>query len=352
MVIKAGVYGMEGEGVLVPFAEGLAKEGVDVRWRRHDVFTATDTEDFTFVVVNGLRKHYRVIQQAYLEKGVPVLVSDYGYVRKGKTYYQTGFNTLGWIPEFACPPDRFKELDIPYQKSKSVKKGHILICGQMAKDAAHGLDEQELIELYTGIVKQLREVYPDNKIAWRPHPGQKYGVPGVDAVSEHDELKDAVEGCFFVATYNSTSGIEALTQGYPVLVSGGCFYSEISSTLTDNIVYPTKAAYEKFFSRLAYAQYTLQEIEDGLAAKFLLAALQGVPVQTTSTEENTMPEEKVVPETETPVEAPVETPAPAEVDAPVEAETPTEGEAAPEAVIPAEEGTDPVAPEGEVENGK
>lgn len=274
-----GVYGLENEGILSPFFRGLENAGFAAKWRRHDVFTPDQGENFSSVVVNGLRKHYKTVQQTYLERGVPVIVTDRGYVRKDCKYYQVGFQNLGWIPEFECPKDRFNELEIPYPGNKSDKKGFILVAGQMPGDAAHEYDAPTLEKLYNTAIEELRAAYPSNKIVWRPHPMAKDAlrVTGYDSISQEDEFIDALPGCFFVATINSTSGIEALTAGYPVLCKGNAFYVCVASTLMDNIVYPTKEAYESFFSKLAYAQWTLTEIENGLAATFIFNALKGIP---------------------------------------------------------------------------
>lgn len=281
--MKVGVYGIENQGILNCFADGLKNIGVHVIWRRHDVFTPDQVEKFDAIVVNGLRKHYTVIRDTYLAAGIPVIVTDLGYFREPIKHYQIGFNKLGWLPEFDCPDDRLKQLGITYPGCKSNEKGHILICAQMADDAAHGLSQEQLDNHYIEQIKQLKRFYPNNEIRLRKHPwDSETKHPAMDCVLDKSpSMKEAVEGCYFVISINSTAGLEAIMYGYPALVDKPCVYSELCAKNEDKGLYPDKEKFMNVMRRIAYAQWTVTEINSGIAQQFLLDTLKGIKPEIT-----------------------------------------------------------------------
>ncbi len=274
--MKVGIYGFENEGLLGVLFTSAQHLGYDVKWRRHDVFTADQTEDFNMVIINGLRKQYRVIRDAYNAKGIPVVVSDLGYMNRALGYYQVGLNQLGWVPAFRCQSDRYKQQGIAYKPFQFNKNGHVLVCGQMPGDAAHNLDEDGLKAFFENTIAEIRK-NTNKKIVWRPHPSAQFAITGADETSTKEQLADDLAGCAFMVTYNSTSGIGALLAGVPVFCSDTAFYKELANDLDFEIPvqYPEEKDFTDFFSRLAYGQWTLEEITSGDALKFIQYALSG-----------------------------------------------------------------------------
>jgi hypothetical protein len=274
---KIAVYGFENNGVLKEFADGAQNLGYHVVWRRHDVFTPDQHENFDLVVVNGLRKQNATIRETYEERGVPVVVTDLGYLNRKQGYYQVGLNKIGWIPDFDCPKDRFNELGVSYSP-KNPKDGFLLVCGQMPNDAAHRLPELELNGLFETKIKYLRQI-TDREIVWRPHPLRKLYPEGSYTISDADTLGEALEGAYAVVTHNSTAGLEALVKGYPVFCPVEAFYSDLCNTdlnKIDSPVFPDKKKFEDFMSKIAYAQWTLEELKEGKAQTFLINLLNGI----------------------------------------------------------------------------
>lgn len=296
--MKVCVYGIENQGVLSCFADGLKNIGVHVVWRRHDVFTEDQVEKFDAVVVNGLRKHYLRIRDAYIAKGIPVMVVDLGHIRNTPMkYYQVGFNNLGWLPEFDCPRDRLEELGITYPGSQSDHEGgHILIFGQMPDDAAHGMNRAALNEHYVKQIEMLRLFYPKHEIRYRKHPNDHEPIDSrINCTIDRSKtLKEALEGCYFAGSLNSTAGLEAILLGYTTVAEKPCVYKELTCS-EGGYFYPDETRFTEVLSRITYAQWTLGEINEGLPQKFLINALHGIKPEFVKTDPK-KPENKIEPE--------------------------------------------------------
>lgn len=218
------------------------------------------TERFDAVIVVGLRGRGGAVLADYTAAGVPVLVIDLGYMARD-AYYQIGLGGLNRVPEFACPADRFNALGLTVHARGGDPEGYVLVLGQMPGDAAHGLDEPAL----RAWADAMREQYPGAR--YRPHPLSGEPVDG--------SLAAALKGARLVVTLNSNAGHESLLAGVPVIAHAPAAYAALAGP---NL--PTVAERRAYFERLAYAQWTLAEMADGTAARFLFEhLLPGRPVE-------------------------------------------------------------------------
>jgi hypothetical protein len=185
--------------------------------------------------------------------GGTTLIFDLGWLNRSWNafkeneggYYQCGLNYINWIPDNGNP-HRYKALDLPIAPATSCWNHRILAIGQVADDAQHGLS---MAELKAWLHRKCIELNPDYK--YRPHPQADDG-------ENDNSLEEDLIWADTVVTYNSTVGLEALRMGKKVICSDNCFYRGLCNQDCPEI-WVRKA----FFERVAQAQWTEKEIEDG-----------------------------------------------------------------------------------------
>jgi hypothetical protein len=153
-------------------------------------------------------------------------------------YWQVSLDGLNRPPTFDCPDDRFKALGLKLGREK--KEGPRVLCTQLPGDAAHGFETQEQIDAWAATV-------PHDEL--RGHP----------VAGETEPLADMLKRAGTVVTWNSNVGHDALLAGVPVECHGDAPYKGV-----------TMEGRRAYFNRLAYGQWTADEMRQGLPQKFLM----------------------------------------------------------------------------------
>ncbi|WP_334181034.1 hypothetical protein [Pseudomonas nitroreducens] len=251
--MKIGIYARDHQVAAVAMKHGFELQGQRALFRSLPDYGHGCIEDFDLIVIVGLRGKGADALRDYQERDVPVLVIDYGYLSRATAedsdgYWQVGLGGLNQIPQFECPSDRFEALGLDIQKP--VKgDGPVILCGQVIGDAAHQFDTEAKLEAWAETVEHDE---------YRAHPGT-----GVDS----EPLGDVLARAGKIVTWNSNIGHDALLSGVPVEAHGPAPYAGVE--MKDR---------EAYFARVAYGQWTVPEMEDGLAAAFVLEKLLGQPV--------------------------------------------------------------------------
>lgn len=239
----------------------------------------------TFAVCSGTRRSTTLARAAAARVGVPVIILELGYLNRSKGmssltgYNQAGWEKIGWVPQFDCPPDRLQALGLEvleqrvgYKKDPRVNNpaGCILVAGQVGQDAQHGCSSRELSLWLARRVQTLQS--SDRSLArvpvvFRPHPNQPKTTLDESVIHQRQlptqiPLIEAIDNARVVLTFNSTAGVDAMLRGVPVISHPKAHYH--GHAVEDH---PTRMRY---LSRLAYAQWNLSEFESGEALEFLL----------------------------------------------------------------------------------
>lgn len=274
-----GVYAFPDTPGAVPFTEGLTRLGIPFRWRSHADYRRGEVEKFNQVFITGLRGKGRWILEDYTAKGIPVMVMDYGYLKRtsgmatwATGHWQLGLNQLNGLPGFPCPPDRFESLGIPLKPRQTGDT--ILVCGQHAGDPSHGLDQAGVRDWAIDTIKALSE-RTDRAVVWRPHPDSPIELPGVATDTGALDFTNV----HAVVTISSNAGLEAIIHGVPVFCDAIAPYARLANVgldAIDNPHFPTDVERLSYLYRLAYAQWTWDELREGLGQRFLMDAIAGV----------------------------------------------------------------------------
>jgi len=248
--MKVALYGTDwANPELAAFGRGAEASGHGVVWRNPHYWRDDEAERFGLVVLSGLHAKHSDILRVYGAQGVPVLVLDAGYMRRDLGYWQVSLGGLNRPPSFSCESDRFDALGLTIKSAGGNPKGYRLIAGQLPRDASHGLSEAEYEAWLHAQTGRLRR-----------HPLLAVVPP----------LTDDLAGAKCVHTYCSTTGLDALIAGVPATAEAperAC-WGELSGAKL-----PTLAARRALCNRLAYGQWTLDEMQSGEAPAFVMEHL-------------------------------------------------------------------------------
>lgn len=274
---KACIYNRPGNAGDVPctsMAEGLESAGYKVVWRNPAPFGPDQVEDFDLVVVWSELGVRQLILAEYASRDVPCLVLENGYF--GDTW-ALGIYSHYWLPMFSdlAPTDRAKAMSLEALE-RELGEGHedapVVFCGQGPKaDAALAKMAEDMREL------------TDRAFIFRPHPLQiKTTVKGFDGVMDPHSctVEEMLECVHSVVTFTSNVGNEAILAGVPVITHPAAMYADIALMVEDledmeSIQAPDVATRQEYLNRLAYGQWTAEDLEDGTALGFVFGQLTG-----------------------------------------------------------------------------
>lgn len=197
-----------------------------------------------------------------------LIMIESGFCKRGE-FYQVGFNGFAGDANFRnnhSPPDRWEAMHIktkPWQK----RHGPVVVCGQVP----HDTQVQDMNHI--AWCKETVRYYQKRKIpvVFRPHPRVKdptiYGIPF--ELWDLAKIRTTLEYAKCFVTWNSTSSVDALIAGVPVITR---HRSSISWPIAshkfelENLYYPSR---RQFFANLGYAQWTVEEMREGLPWRHL-----------------------------------------------------------------------------------
>lgn len=281
--MKIGIHGQPSAVELSAAFEGVQALGHRAIWRSVSDYRRGEVESvFDAVVISGTRSRGAAVVADYSARGVPVLVLDYGYLRRvhgvndwPTGHWQFGLGGLNWIPWVDLPDDRLRALELPLSPRR--QGARILVCAQHVGDPSHGLEAGGISEWGRRTISELRQL-TERPIFWRPHPSSpNVHVDGADGVSTEPFEEALRSDTHAVVTISSNSGHEALMAGVPVFCDAGAMYAALANVglaAIEEPFFPDPAVLWRHLARLAYAQWTLAEIRSGEPIRFLLEAAE------------------------------------------------------------------------------
>lgn len=195
-------------------------------------------------------------------EGGTVLVAENGYLGKDKDGIQSyalsahGHNGSGWWPE--GDGTRFAALGLtpaPFQWNAA---GHILVCGQ------RGIGSKEMASprgWHDDAAQRIAKVARSKPVRVRLHPGRHAApVP----------LGDDLRGAWACAIWSSSSGVQALMKGIPVvydaphwICSGGAIRLRDIERNPQLALNTDEVARLRAFETMSWAQWFVAELASG-----------------------------------------------------------------------------------------
>ena len=216
--------------------------------------------------------------EPYRRAGWGVLVFERGYIgdRLGR-YSSIGWNGLNGRAEWPEYPGdggaRFRACGFELQPWRD-GGDYTLLCGQVRTDAAvNGVDMQQW---YERSAEEARAAY-GLPVRFRPHPGEvKRGIAQPVRGCEFDTgtLSESLADAAHVITYNSNTATDALLAGCDtVAVDAGSMSCRVAGTRIGESC--NRDAREAWAYRLAWKQWTLDEIASGKALRGVICQSKG-----------------------------------------------------------------------------
>lgn len=200
-------------------------------------------------------------------QGGRVIVFEEGYTRgiwEAKHFAASlhGHNGSGtWLPEWhgAADEGRWLSLAIPFTSWRE-DGGHVLVCGQRGIGSSLMASPPEW---HNRVAERLRE-YTSREIVVRTHPGKDKAARAT--------LDDQLAGAWACVIWSSGCGVRALLHGIPVIREAPHWILEGAAGFGIQCIEdpPTPDRLEAF-ARMAWAQWTIEEIRRGDVYRHLLA---------------------------------------------------------------------------------
>jgi hypothetical protein len=206
-------------------------------------------------------------------QGRSLIMVEAGFLKRNE-YYQIGFGGFAGNADFRnknSPSDRWKKMNTPILPWKKNNSGKVIVCGQLRRDTQVQYEDHALWCRNT--IKKLQLLNQD--VLFRPHPREKNpSVYGVDSsLYNFGPLSEVLhkEKVKCVVTWNSTSGVDSLLSGVPVIAmhNSSIVYPIAQHQIksVNNLSYPFR---EQFFNDLGYAMWTKEEMKQGLPWNHLM----------------------------------------------------------------------------------
>lgn len=247
------------------FANGFEELGFKVRMQLPE---GNPVQPHDVVVVWNLNPRYRPAAEKAIAAGAALLVTENGYVTKagsGQPYYalaRNGHNGSGlW---FVGPEDRWGALVREIKPWVDRPDGYILIADQ------RGIGSEIMRcpkPFYETVVPRMKRIFakvdkkriPEFKL--RAHPGRH--VP-------KQPLEADLAGARALVTWASNCANEALLHGIPTFRVAPYHVNEAALSDLNELPNPSRPDRLAAFQKLAWAQWSLSEIETGAAFKTIL----------------------------------------------------------------------------------
>jgi hypothetical protein len=261
-------------------------------------------QNYHFILQNGMKKktrlaeEYELVEKFSLENNIPILIRELPVLRRicidkvdKNTPYKERWFRFSWqsffmdegIHPYDPSYDRWGELKQKY--NIEVRDWHrygdyVLICLQLDGDSALNRLIYNDIEYKEYCYQKILEIkkQTDRPILIRNHPldasvgkflNNKFEKDNQVSFSNKEDLYEDLDRCWCMITYNSTSCVEAMLYGVPVITldSSAVTHSlgfDISKIETNH--YPDR---DCLLKKIAFMQWTGEECSSGYVWKLL-----------------------------------------------------------------------------------
>jgi len=255
------------------FIESLEKAGEEVQINEDK---NSDIVVIWSVLWQGRMIGYKRIWDECQLKNKPVVVLEVGGIKRNETF-KVGINGVNREADFANQPvddKRWKKLNIelkPWQSTGNT----IIICGQHHR--SHQWRNNPSMNLW--FEQQINEIrkYTNRPILVRPHPRNPIGLdikkwknvsykpPQRDYNTIDDtDFKETLKHTWAVINYSSNPAIIAVFNGIPVFVSEQSLCYDVGNISLNKINNPVMPDRNNWANKLAYTEWTTEEIKQGL----------------------------------------------------------------------------------------
>lgn len=223
----------------------------------------------------GLALGLARIKSDYERSGRTAVYCDLGYWTRRIASRHDGFHKVAvndrhptaYLMRINHTPERFERHGVAIQPWREEGR-HILVAGMSAKAAvAEQLHASRWEERTIGKLKHLTR----RPIIYRPKPNWHGARAIAGATFDRDTpLREVLKNCHAVVTHHSNVAVDALMAGVPVFCEKGVasLFSPLGLESIEKPLMPEGR--EQWAWNLAWTQWNLQEMREGLAYRYLI----------------------------------------------------------------------------------
>tara|TARA_Y100000748_G_scaffold302861_1_gene306273 strand:+ start:2850 stop:3725 length:876 start_codon:yes stop_codon:yes gene_type:complete len=238
------------------------------------------------VLWQGRMAKYRNIWETYRNKNKPVVVVEVGGIKRNETW-KIGINGINREADFdndVVDADRWKKFNIDLRPWKQTGD-NIIVCGQHT-NSHQWRNNPPMTKWFDQQINAIRK-YTDKPIVIRPHPRngvlldvKKYKnvkiiLPKKDQATYDDtDLAERLQSAWAVVSYSSNPAMTAAFAGIPVYVSEASLSYDIGNKSFENINNPNMPDRQQWANKLAYTEWWIDEIQQGVPWQRIKKRLQ------------------------------------------------------------------------------
>lgn len=257
--------------------EGLKKHGDTLIHYNSPEVQCSPKEDVRLIIGN--------LDTKQCIDGIHRFVFDKGYDRGRKNIDEWIHWSIRYMPDwpetrlmFNAPQDRTNTLRMELRPRK--KEGTVITVATSSQKYYTHHHLGNATEYSANIIAEVKKI-TKRKIWYRPKPSWHGAVP-IKGTYFHrargpDAMKALFNKTFLLITDGSHIGSRSIIEGVPAIsLEGGMAYSVTGHSL-DNLedpYWPNEQKRKNWFADIGYSQYTIPEIESGLAWEIMKQKLQ------------------------------------------------------------------------------
>lgn len=259
--------------VFAAFLEHLRAKGEKVSINKDE---DCDVAVIWSVLWSGRMSANRKIWNNFQERNKPVVVMEVGGLKRNSTW-KMGINGINRDADFAndiFDDKRWPKFNIEIKPWKQTGDT-IIICGQ--HDTSHQWRGKPIMADW--IEQQIIEIrkYSSRPILIRPHPRNIFDFnekkykdiriekPRRDTSTYDDtDFKKTLNSAWSVINHSSNPAMEAVINGIPVFVSESSLCHDVGNHSLTKIENPIMPERQQWANKLAYTEWTVSEIREGL----------------------------------------------------------------------------------------
>ena len=260
--------------VFEAFANGVAHLGHEVVY--NDI--NADVAVIWSVLWHGRMSANKNVWDTFIKQNKKVIVLEVGALFRGTTWKVgiNGINRDATFPKGNNNSDRATQFGLEL-KPWNTDGSKIVICTQ--HDKSEQWTNMPAINQWVGnMVNDIRS-YTDKEIIIRPHPRCKINIPGVRTIipkqipGTYDDFDLEFDDVYAVVNWSSNPATQAVMAGIPIYTGPSSLAWDVSIKDLKNINDPKLHDRTQWLNNLAYTEWSVPEISQGIPIKHLTSEL-------------------------------------------------------------------------------
>lgn len=276
--MKFGLFTHNGalnsEPVFKAFAQGVGQLGHQVTYND----TTADVAVIWSVLWHGRMSANKKVWDLFHKQNKKIIVLEVGALHRGTTWKVgiNGINRDATFPNGNNNSDRAEQFGLKL-KPWNTNGSKIVICTQ--HDKSEQWAGMPSIQQWTSDMINMIRIQTDKEIVVRPHPRCKINIPGVTVqtpkqiLGTYDDFDLDFEDVYAVVNWSSNPATQAVMSGIPVYTGPSSLAWDVSMKSLTNINNPDLPDRTQWLNNLAYTEWSVPEISQGIPIKHLTSNL-------------------------------------------------------------------------------